>query len=79
MQKVMVTLSEGLLHQVDTIAKTLRENRSKFVRQALTERLERIAKHKFELLLAEGYQVMAEQDLKDAEAYLGAFHDIGEE
>ena len=57
----------------------VKQNRSRFVRQALAERLERISRRKFETLLAEGYQVMAEQDLKDAEAYLGTFQDIGEE
>ncbi|RLB33199.1 MAG: hypothetical protein DRH12_18680 [Deltaproteobacteria bacterium] len=79
MQKVMVTLPDELLQQVDAVAKDLKQNRSRFVRQALAERLERISRRKFETLLAEGYQVMAEQDLKDAEAYLGTFQDIGEE
>lgn len=79
MQKVMITLPSELLHMVDTIVKEIGETRSKFVRHALMEQLEQIKQQRFEALLAEGYQVMAEEDLKDAEAYMNVFRDLGEE
>jgi CopG family transcriptional regulator/antitoxin EndoAI len=61
MERVMITLPNNLLKTVDEIASRLSENRSQFVRQALLERLERLHQQEFEALLAEGYQVMAEE------------------
>lgn len=78
MQKVMVTLPEEMLRLIDTVAKEMGETRSKFTRQALMARVEQYKKQKFEALLAEGYQAMAEEDLEDAQAYMGALFDIEE-
>jgi len=61
MERVMITLPNPLLGTVDEMARRLAENRSQFVRQALLERLERLRQQEFEALLAEGYQVMAEE------------------
>ena len=61
MERVMITLPDSLLKTVDETARRLSENRSQFVRQALLERLEKLRRQKFEALLAEGYQVMAEE------------------
>jgi metal-responsive CopG/Arc/MetJ family transcriptional regulator len=61
MERVMITLPDNLLKTVDETARRLSENRSQFVRQALLERLERLRQQEFEALLAEGYQVMAEE------------------
>ncbi len=79
MRKVMVTMTEELLNDVDIYAKKLNVPRSKFIRLTLKERLDYIKKQSFETLLAEGYQVKAEEDRKDAEAYLGTFNDLKEE
>lgn len=78
MQKVMVTLPEEMLRVIDVVAKELGETRSKFTRQALMARVEQYKKQKFEALLAEGYQLMAEENLADAQAYTGALFDLGE-
>jgi CopG family transcriptional regulator/antitoxin EndoAI len=61
MERVMITLPNNLLKTVDEIASRLSENRSQFVRQALLERLEKLRQQEFETLLAEGYQMMAEE------------------
>lgn len=61
MERVMITLPNSLLGTVDEMARRLAENRSQFVRQALLDRLERLRQQEFEALLAEGYQVMAEE------------------
>jgi len=61
MERVMITLPDSLLETVDEMARRLSENRSQFVRQALLERLEKLRQQEFEALLAEGYQVMAEE------------------
>ncbi len=61
MERVMITLPDSLLETVDEMAHRLSENRSQFVRQSLLERLKRLRQQEFEALLAEGYQVMAEE------------------
>lgn len=61
MERVMITLPDSILKTVDEMARRLSENRSQFVRQALLERLEKLRQQEFEVLLAEGYQVMAEE------------------
>lgn len=78
MQKVMVTLPEEMVRVIDTVARELGETRSKFTRQALMARVEQHKKQKFEALLAEGYQIMAEENLADAQAYTGALFELGE-
>jgi len=61
MERVMITFPDSLLKAVDEMACRLSENRSQFVRQALLERLEKLRQQESEALLAEGYQVMAEE------------------
>lgn len=57
----MITLPDSLLKTVDEMARRLSENRTQFVCQALLERLEKLRQQEFDALLAEGYQVMAEE------------------
>jgi len=59
MERVMITLPDDLLREVDKAVRRLAENRSQFVRRALRGRLEQLRQQEFESLLAEGYQVMA--------------------
>jgi metal-responsive CopG/Arc/MetJ family transcriptional regulator len=61
MERVMISMPEAILETVDEAAKGLRENRSQFIRLAVQERLARLQAREFEALLAEGYQVMAEE------------------
>jgi len=79
MQKIMITLPEELLYEVDTVAKKERKNRSEFIREALINLLKEIKKKEFESLLIEGYQAMADENLRDAKAYLGVLKDIESE
>jgi len=72
MAKVVVTMPDNLLDEVDSAARKAGTNRSRFFRQALTRYLEEQSKREFEALMAEGYQEMAEENIADALGYLGA-------
>jgi metal-responsive CopG/Arc/MetJ family transcriptional regulator len=76
MQKVMITISQELLNSVDETAHRLGLNRSQFICESLNETLKQIRKKEFEALMAEGYKEMAEENLRDAEAYASALPDI---
>ena len=76
MQKVMITMPPDLLSAVDAIARRLGLNRSQFIRESVSESLKRLQQEEFEALMAEGYQEIAEEDLKDAEAYVAALLDL---
>jgi CopG family transcriptional regulator/antitoxin EndoAI len=73
MAKVVITMPDDLLQQLDSAARKKRTNRSRFFREALTSYLEDQKKREFEALIAEGYQEMAEEDIADAMGYLGTF------
>jgi CopG family transcriptional regulator/antitoxin EndoAI len=76
MAKVVVTMPDDLLREVDSAAKETRTNRSQFLRQALTRYLAEQKKRKFEALMAEGYLEMADEDIADATGYLGALNNL---
>ena len=76
MEKIMITISPDLLSSVDATAHRLGLNRSQFIRESLHESLDRIRQKEFEKLMAEGYQEMAKENLRDAEAYVSALLDI---
>ena len=61
MERIMVTLSEALLAEVDAMARQAGKKRSEVVREALHEWLARRTQGEFEALLAEGYQALSEQ------------------
>ena len=61
MEKVMLTMPVDLLQVVDTQAQNSRQNRSQFVRRVLREWIEQQRQKEFEVLLAEGYQAMAQE------------------
>lgn len=72
MAKVVVTMPDSLLEEVDSAARKSKANRSQFFREALTRYLEEQKEREFEALMAEGYQEMAEENVADAMGYLGA-------
>jgi metal-responsive CopG/Arc/MetJ family transcriptional regulator len=76
MAKVVVTMPDNFLEEVDFAAKKTKKNRSQFFREALTRYLEEEKKREFEALMAEGYQEMADEDIADAMGYLGALDGI---
>ena len=61
MERVIVTLPRDLLDEIDKRAQRLSQKRSRVVRQALQEWVERQRREEFEALMAEGYQEMAAQ------------------
>jgi len=79
MTKVIVTLPEDLLSTIDQTSKELKTSRSKFFREAVIKYLSEIKQRKFEALMAEGYKEMAEEDLLDAQAFLGATDSLAEQ
>ena len=76
MAKVVVTMPDNLLEEVDIAARKEKTNRSRFFRKVLTRYLEEQKKREFEALMAEGYQEMAEENVTDAMGYLGALDDV---
>lgn len=59
MERVMLTMPEELLVEVDRAARRRNQNRSEFVRAALHDYLEQLRRAEFEALLAEGYRETA--------------------
>lgn len=59
MERVMLTMPEDLLTEVDRAARRHKQNRSEFVRAVLHDYLEQLRQAEFESLLAEGYREMA--------------------
>ncbi|MFH1636340.1 MAG: ribbon-helix-helix protein, CopG family [Chloroflexota bacterium] len=57
----MLTMPVDLLQVVDAQAQHSRQNRSQFVRRVLREWIEQQRQKEFEVLLAEGYQAMAQE------------------
>ncbi len=76
MEKIMVTLPPELLKEIDSLSRKEKQNRSQLVREALQQLLQRKKQEEFEALLTEGYQEMAEENLKDAEGYLASFGEL---
>ena len=79
MPKVMVTMPDGLLEEVDLTTRELKTTRSQFFRDALIQYLENYKKKKTESLMAEGYREMADEDLADARGFLGVLGSLEEE
>ena len=59
MERIMITIPAELLGDVDSLAQRLKQNRSQFIRGAITRLLEEIKQKEFEALLAEGYRETA--------------------
>ena len=76
MAKVVVTMPDRFLEEVDLAARKTGKNRSQFCREALARYLEEEKRREFEALMAEGYQEMADEDLADAIGYLGALNGL---
>ena len=59
MKRLNITLPEELTREIEN-----RSNKSRFIAEALKEKLTRIKKEKMNKLLAEGYKVTKEEDKK---------------
>ena len=79
MPKVMVTMPDGLLKEVDETTSELKTTRSQFFRDALIQYLDNYKKKKMESLMAEGYREMADENLADAQGFLGSLGSLRED
>ncbi len=59
MKRLNITLPEELTREIENIS-----NKSRFIAEALKEKLTRIKKEKLNKLLAEGYKATKEEDKK---------------
>ena len=59
MKRLNITLPEELTREIENIS-----NKSRFIAEALEEKLTRIKKEKLNKLLAEGYKATKEEDKK---------------
>ena len=78
MEKIIITLPEELLNDVNEIAELRNSNRSKVIREALAKYVYDLKKSEEEALMAEGYREMAGENEREAEGYARATKDIGE-
>ncbi len=59
MERIMITIPAELLGDVDSLARSLKQNRSQFIRGAITRFLQELKQKEFEALMAEGYREMS--------------------
>ncbi len=71
LKKVLITVPEPLLEEVDSVCKGENSNRSEFVRQAMKCYLKEKRKRALKSELARGYQEMADINLELSDAYFG--------
>ncbi len=56
MERIMITIPAELLGDVDSLARHLKQNRSQFIRGAITSFLREFKQKEFEALMAAGYR-----------------------
>ena len=59
MKRLNITLPEEIVHEIKNFP-----NKSRFITEALKEKIERIKKEKIDKLLIEGYKATKEEDKK---------------
>jgi len=57
MKRLNITLPEEIVHEIKSFP-----NKSRFIAEALKEKIERIKKEKIDKLLTEGYKATKEED-----------------
>lgn len=75
LKKVLITIPEPLLEEIDQVCSCEKSNRSEFVREAMRCYLEEKRKHSLKEQLKRGYQEMAGINLDIA----GMYFDLEEE
>ena len=63
-KKVILEFPEPLLERTDALARALNSDRSKFIRAAVEEKLERLEREQLELALKRAYEVKAKTALE---------------
>lgn len=72
LKKVLITVPENLLKQVDNIARSEKSNRSEFVREAMKLYIKEKKRVMLRSQMEKGYQEMAEINLAVSEMYFDA-------
>lgn len=72
LKKVLITVPENLLKQVDNIARSEKSNRSEFVREAMKLYIKEKKRVMLRTQMEKGYQEMAEVNLAVSEMYFDA-------
>lgn len=72
LKKVLITVPENLLRQVDDIARSEKTNRSEFVREAMKLYIKEKKRSLLRSQMEKGYQEMAEINLAVSEMYFEA-------
>lgn len=67
LRKILISLPEGLLHEVDKLADLQNLNRSQCIREAMMMYISEKKKAKIKALMKKGYEEMAEINLEWAE------------
>ena len=62
MERIMITIPAELLGDIDSVAERLKQNRSQFIRGAITSFLQELKQREFEALMAEGYRETSGED-----------------
>ncbi len=79
MQKLLLTLPDDLLFEIDEAVEESQTNRTELIRLMLKQQLLVRKKKRLHALMAEGYSEMWKQNEQEAEAYLSATQYLGEE
>ncbi len=72
LKKVLITVPDNLLKQVDLIAQSEKTNRSEFVREAMKLYIKEKKRISLRKQMEKGYQEMAEINLAISETYFDA-------
>ena len=72
LKKVLITVPENLLKQVDSLVDSEKTNRSEFVREAMKHYIKEKKRHNLRAQMEKGYQEMAEINLAVSEMYFEA-------
>ena len=75
LKKVLITVPEPLLQEVDSVCSSEKSNRSKFVREAMKCYLQEKRKLSLREQMTKGYQEMADINLELAGMYFGLEHE----
>jgi len=69
--RVLISLPEHLLSEADRVAEASGVTRSELVRRALADCIAQFDQQRLRDDCAEGYRMLAEEDLAEAEAFIG--------
>ena len=76
LKKILISLPDSLLREVDAIASLEKMNRSEFARQAMRLYIKQKHKMKVRDRMKKGYEEMAQVNLRIAEMCLGLDNDL---